>query len=100
MVVFNKTFWPLFTNFIHLSFMGLFALATQIKCKTKVCIYPRNRMKPSQMNLLSWHLVTKSQHISANFSVVFRDTKVVKYKVQSLKQTKEQSEAVADMGGY
>ena len=45
-------------------------------------------------------LVTKSQNISANFSVVFRDTKVVKYKVQSLKQTKEQSEAVADIGGY
>ena len=40
-------------------------------------------------------MVTKSQNISANFSVVFRDTKVVKYKVQSLKQTKEQSEAVA-----
>ena len=39
-------------------------------------------------------LVTKSQNISANFSVVFRDTKVVKYKVQSLQQTKEQSEAV------
>ena len=45
-------------------------------------------------------MVTKSQNISANFSVVFRDTKVVKYKVHSLKQTKEQSEAVADMGGY
>ena len=54
MVVFNKTFWPLFTNFIHLSFMGLFALATQIKCKTKICIYPRIRMKPSHMNLSSW----------------------------------------------
>ena len=43
----------------------------------------------------SFILVTKSQNIFANFSVVFRDTKVVKYKVQSLKQTKEQSEAVA-----
>ena len=96
MVVFNKTFWPLFTNFIHLSFMGLFALAIQIKCKTKICIYPRIRMKSHE----SLIMVTKSQNISANFSVVFRDTKVVKYKVQSLKQTKEQSEAVADMGGY
>ena len=91
MVVFNKTFWPLFTNFIHLSFMGLFALAIQIKYKTKVCIYPRIRMKSHE----SLIMVTKSQNISANFSVVFRDTKVVKYKVQSLKQTKEQSEAVA-----
>ena len=95
MVVFNKTFWPLFTNFIHLSFMGLFALATQIKCKTKICIY-QNEAKSHE----SFTLVTKSQNISANFSVVFRDTKVVKYKVQSLKQTKEQSEAVAHMGGY
>ena len=98
MVVFNKTFWPLFTNFIHLSFMGLFALAlaTQIKYKTRICIYPRMRMKSHE----SLIMVTKSQNISANFSVVFRDTKVVKYKVQSLKQTKEQSEAVSDIGGY
>ena len=100
MVVFNKTFWPLFTNFIHLSFMGLFALAIQIKCKTKICIYPRIRHQNEAKSHESFILVTKSQNISANFSVVFRDTKVVKYKVQSLKQTKEQSEAVTDMGGY
>ena len=95
MVVFNKTFWPLYTNFIHLSFMGLFALATDVK--PKYLFIPE-----SEWSQVTWifHLGDKSQNISANFSVVFRDTKVVKYKVQSLKQTKEQSEAVADMGGY
>ena len=69
MVVFNKTFWPLFTNFIHLSFMGLFALAAQIKCKTKVCIYPRIRMKSHE----SLIMVTKSQIYLLTF-LLFSET--------------------------
>ena len=73
MVVFNKTFWPLFTNFLHLSFMGLFALATQIKYKTKVCIYPRIRMKHEAKSHESFTLVTKSQIYLLTF-LLFSET--------------------------